>query len=202
MPGRGLEEMIEALPLLPGLQLRAIGPGATGYRSSLLERAARLGVADQVDLPGPVAPDDVQAALAGATFGLCLIQPICRSYELSLPNKLFEYVAAGLPILASDLPVIAEVVRGSRLGEVVSPGDPSSIAAGVRRLLDPAVRAEAVAHVLEFVAANPGPREAELLADVYQGLGGTSVGSSRIEGFVMGRSSSRRWSRRRRHGAA
>ena len=43
-----------------------------------------------------------------------LIEPVCRSYELTLPNKLFEYAAAGLPMLSSDLPVIGALVRGER----------------------------------------------------------------------------------------
>ena len=73
----------------------------------------------------PVAPGEVQGVLAGAAAGLCLIQPICRSYELSLPNKLFEYAAAGVPVLASDAPVIAAVVRAHGLGQVVATDRPT-----------------------------------------------------------------------------
>ena len=62
-------------------------------------------------------------------MGLCLIQPICRSYELTLPNKLFEYACAGLPILASDLPVIA----GSRARLGRGRGRPAGGRPGDRR---------------------------------------------------------------------
>ena len=116
MPGRGLEQMIDALALLPQAHLRAVGPGAPQYRASLITRAQRAGVADRLELRAPVAPGEVAAALAEAAAGLCLIQPICRSYELCLPNKLFEYAAAGVPVLASDLPVIGALVRRDGFG--------------------------------------------------------------------------------------
>jgi glycosyltransferase involved in cell wall biosynthesis len=170
MRGRGLEQMIDALPHIPEVALRAIGPGAEGYRATLRERAAALGVEDRVELLEPVPPAAVQAALAGATAGLCLIQPICRSYELSLPNKLFEYAAAGLPVLASDLPVIASVVRAGGIGVVVPAADPVAIADGIRRLLDPAVHASAAAASRRFAATSTWEHEADALAGVYRAV--------------------------------
>jgi glycosyltransferase involved in cell wall biosynthesis len=170
MRGRGLEQMIDALVWLPSVRLRAIGPGAAGYRAALVARAVERGVGDRFELVDAVPPDEVQAMLADAAIGLCLIQPVCRSYELSLPNKLFEYVAAGLPVLASDLEVIAAVVREHGLGEVVPAANPSAIAAGVRRLLDPAVHATAVAAAQRFAAATTWRCEADVLAAVYAAL--------------------------------
>ncbi len=168
MPGRGLEQMIDALVHLPDVRLRAIGPGAPDYRSSLTTRATAAGVGDRMELRDPVAPGDVQSALAGAAAGLCLIQPICRSYELSLPNKLFEYAAAGVPVLASDVPVIAAVVRGEGIGEVVPAGGPRVIAASLERLLTPDGWRLAAERVREFADAHDWPREARTLMRVYQ----------------------------------
>jgi glycosyltransferase involved in cell wall biosynthesis len=170
MPGRGLEQMIDALPHLPEVGLRAIGPGAVHYRARLRSRADANGVGDRVELLDPVPPGAVQDALRGASIGLCLIQPICRSYELSLPNKLLEYAAAGVPVLTSDLPVIASVVNEYGWGVVVPPSDPGAIADGVRRLLDPAVRSAAVAGAHRFAAANTWANESELLTRAYTGV--------------------------------
>jgi glycosyltransferase involved in cell wall biosynthesis len=168
MPGRGLEQMITAMPQVPQIALRAIGPGAEGYRSQLEAAADSAGVADRVELRPAVPPSEIRSQLAGAAAGLCLIQPICRSYDLSLPNKLLEYAAGGVPILASDVPVIAQVVRDNHLGEVVRPDDPESIADGVRRLLDPRGREAALQGIRAFVASNTWDRERELLAAVYR----------------------------------
>ncbi len=168
MPGRGLEQMIDALVHVPCVRLCAIGPGAPRYRSSLTARAAFAGVAERVELRDPVAPSEVQDALAGAAAGLCLIQPICRSYELSLPNKLFEYAAAGVPVLASDMPVIAAVVRGEGLGEVVPAGDPRAIAASLERLLARDGWRLAAQRSIEFADAHAWPCEASTLSGAYR----------------------------------
>jgi glycosyltransferase involved in cell wall biosynthesis len=170
MPGRGLEQTIDALPLAPEVRLRTVGPGSHAYRRTLLERAAAAGVADRLELQPPVPPQAVAQALAGAAVGLCLIQPVCRSYELTLPNKLFEYAAAGVPMLASDLPVLAAVVREEGLGEVVSPTDPAAVAEGLRRLSEPVRWEEAAGRTRAFARANRWSEEARVLADVYRGV--------------------------------
>jgi glycosyltransferase involved in cell wall biosynthesis len=167
MPGRGLEQAIDAVALLPDVRLRTIGTGSADYRASLIARAAALEVADRVELCAPVRPGDVTGALAGATVGLCLIQPICRSYELCLPNKLFEYAAAGLPILASDVPVIAAVVRDEGLGVVVAADRPDCVATGLRQLLSPDSWRPAAERVRAFADTHDWAAEASTLAGVY-----------------------------------
>lgn len=171
MPGRGLEQMIDALPLLPDVCLCAIGPGPPRYRAGLLDRARAARVEDRVELRPPVAPGEVQSVLSGAAAGLCLIQPVCRSYELSLPNKLFEYAAAGVPVLASDVPVIAAVVRGEGLGEVVPAGGPRAIAASLERLLAPYDWRLAAERARAFAGAHDWAGEACTLAGVYRRAG-------------------------------
>jgi glycosyltransferase involved in cell wall biosynthesis len=167
MPGRGLEQTIDALALTADVRLRAIGPGPSSYRAVLQARADAAGVGDRLELLPPVPPDALVGALADAAAGLCLIQPVCRSYELTLPNKLFEYAAAAVPVLASDLPVIAAVVRGAKLGEVVKPDDPAAIANGLARLLEPQRHTEATRNAVAFATANDWHTEARRLARVY-----------------------------------
>jgi glycosyltransferase involved in cell wall biosynthesis len=172
MPGRGLEQTIDALALAPQVRLRAVGPGAQSYRASLIERAAAAGVGERLEIEPPVPPAAVASVLKVATAGLCLFQPMCRSYELGLPNKLFEYAAAGVPMLASDLPVMGTIVREERLGEVVPPNDPGGIAAGLRRLCEPGRwdSSETEQRVRAFAQANNWDGEAQVLAGVYTGV--------------------------------
>lgn len=166
--GRGLEQAIEALVHLPGVHLTLIGPGQLNYRQELTALADVLGVGAQLELRGAVSPAAVVTALVGADVGLCLIQPICRSYELTLPNKLFEYAAAGVPLLASDLPVIAATVREWDAGEVVPPSDPSAIAEGMRRLLNPERSARVRAGARAMAHASRWEDEREVLLGVYR----------------------------------
>jgi len=167
MPGRGLEQMIDALPLIPAARLRAVGPGTPHYRRGLLARARAAGVLDRVDLRSAVPPAEVPDALAEASAGLCLIQPICRSYDLCLPNKLFEYAAAGVPVLASDLPVIGALVRREGLGALTPPADPHAIAASLEHLLEPDGWQLAAQRARTFADTNSWAGEARTLTDVY-----------------------------------
>jgi glycosyltransferase involved in cell wall biosynthesis len=179
MPGRGIEQMIDALPLLEQVRLRAVGHGRPDYRSRLVARAKAAGVADRIELVAPVPPDAVASEIAGSAIGLCLIQPICRSYELSLPNKLLEYAAAHVPILASDLPVIGPVVRDNALGVVVNATEPAAVAVGVRSLLDPLVRGQAVAAARRFSSTNTWVDESRLLASTYLSVAKQTGGAVR-----------------------
>jgi len=74
----------------------------------------------------PVPPSQVLTFAAGADVGLCLIEDVCMSYRYCLPNKLFESLLAGLPVLASDLPDQACVIHSHNGGWVVS-NEPAAI---------------------------------------------------------------------------
>ena len=88
-------------------------------------------MADRVVLAPPVPTGEVVRWAAGADVGLALIQNVSLSYFLSLPNKLFEYVAAGLPVVASDFPDLRRVVEERGLGTVCRPDDPAAIARAI-----------------------------------------------------------------------
>lgn len=180
MPGRGLEQAIEALALVPQLRLRLIGPGRDSYRHALQRRIDAAGVSDRVEIRPAVPPADIMTAIADADIGLMLIQPVCRSYELTLPNKLFEYAAAGLPILASDLAVIGPLVRSEGLGEVVPADDIELIASGLRRLADPGVNAARRERVHAFAQRVSWEQERAILADVYHRAAGREAENDRI----------------------
>jgi glycosyltransferase involved in cell wall biosynthesis len=64
--------------------------------------------------------DEVTQIVSSADFGLCLIEDASLSYRYSLPNKLFEYIFAGLPVVASNLPAIKKIVLDFNLGVVIN----------------------------------------------------------------------------------
>jgi glycosyltransferase involved in cell wall biosynthesis len=136
-PGRGLETLVDVAARLPdGDMVVLMGPGHPDYVANLRERAARAGAAERVVLAPAVPTEDVVRWAAGADLGLALIQNVSLSYYLSLPNKLFEYVAAGLPVVASDFPQLRGVVEGRGLGAVCAPDDPDAIARAIAWTLD------------------------------------------------------------------
>jgi glycosyltransferase involved in cell wall biosynthesis len=164
---RGIEVSIEALARTPDARLRLLGPSAASYRTELEGLAAAEGVADRVEFAGSVPPGEVVESLRGATAGLALIQPACLSYELSLPNKIFEYVLAGLPVLVSDLPVMGGFVSDHRVGLLARPDDPSDVAAKLAELMRPERNREVRAAVREAAAELSWERESALLGATY-----------------------------------
>jgi glycosyltransferase involved in cell wall biosynthesis len=136
-PNRGIELSIRALAMVPEARLRLIGPGGPEYRAELERLVRSLGLEKRVDFVDPVPPDRLLAEVSDADAGLALIEPACLSYRLTLPNKLFEYVLAGVPVVGSDLPMISSFVAEHGVGTTVNPGDVPAVARAVERVLDP-----------------------------------------------------------------
>jgi glycosyltransferase involved in cell wall biosynthesis len=174
---RGIEVSIRALAQTPGARLRLLGPSGAGYRAELERLAADQGVADRVEFAGAVPPGRVIDSLRGATAGLSLIQPTCLSYELSLPNKIFEYLLAGLPVLVSDLPVMGSFVEERGVGVLARPDDPSDVAAKLAELMRPERNRELRDAVAKAAAELRWEPESGLLGATYtEALAAAHVG--------------------------
>jgi glycosyltransferase involved in cell wall biosynthesis len=164
---RGLGTALRALALVPELQMRFVGPDAWGYRQTLLDLAEELGVADRLELLDPVPPVQAASVLADADLGLALIEPACLSYRMTLPNKLYEYVAAGLPVLSSDVPVLADEVRRHGLGLIADARDPIAVAAAIRAMVEPAAQARFRGGVSVLAPSAQWSAEKHALARIY-----------------------------------
>ncbi|MCC6618106.1 MAG: glycosyltransferase family 4 protein [Chloroflexi bacterium] len=153
MAGRGLEQLVDAVALVPEVQLVLLGDGALA--PALRQRSADRAISQRVHVLPPVPPDEVVAWARSADIGVSPIVPSCLNYRYSLPNKLFQYMAAGLPVVASDLPQVREVVTDARCGMVVDTRRPEAMASAIGQLLaDPA-------------AGDLGRRGAEAVRDRY-----------------------------------
>lgn len=166
---RGLEQSIRALPLTERpVRLRLLGPVSDEYRAELERLALDAGVADRLEFAPPVPPAEVVAALASADVGLALFQPTCLSHRLVLPNKLFEYARAGLPVVGSDLPMIHRFVHEHELGATVDAEDPGAIAAALTDVLSDKRREGLRAAARRAGSTLDWSAEGEILAQVYR----------------------------------
>ena len=135
--GRGLETLIGAAKAVGGVRLVLIGEGA--LEGGLRTLGKDLG--DRLVVHPFVPPDRLAALTPGADLGACLIEPLTESLRLSLPNKLFEYLSADVPVLASPLPEIRAVLSQG-VGVLADPSSPAAVADALRQSLDPGLRAE------------------------------------------------------------
>lgn len=132
MRTRGLLQMVRAVALLPGVRLVLCGR----FEDETFERELRAepGWA-QVDWRGQVGREAVRDVMARACAGLVTLLPM-PSYLDALPIKMFEYMSAALPVVASDFPLWRGIVESSGCGICVDPADPQAVAGALRRLLD------------------------------------------------------------------
>lgn len=134
---KGVDILLQALALVPQAQGLIIGGHAEEQDLGRVKAlAAKLGIADRVTFTGLVPPAEVAARLRGAAV-LALPNPASAiSTRFTSPLKLFEYMASGRAIVASDLPSIREVLHDGQDALLVLPGNAAALAAGISRLLD------------------------------------------------------------------
>ncbi len=139
---RGIRSMVDALGIIerPEVVLRLAG----AFQPEVLHEEARgLRGWSQVQFSGWATRREIAKILAEVRVGLVLLRPT-PAYVEALPVKLFEYMAAGLPVIASDFPLWRQIVERAQCGLLVDPLDPEAIAGAVRWILDNPVEAEAM----------------------------------------------------------
>lgn len=129
---RGLENLVRAPALLDHARLLMLGWGR--LEGELREAARQSGAEDRVEFLTPIEHDRVVEVVAGADIGMAPYLPIGLNNVLAAPNKLFEYLHAGLAVAGSDLPDIRRVVEQDRVGALFDASDAASIAAAVREI--------------------------------------------------------------------
>jgi glycosyltransferase involved in cell wall biosynthesis len=138
MPDRALDRLVRAaLFLEPNIVIVMMGAGKGDTPSQLAALIAAEGVADRVKILPPVPYEELLDWTASADIGLTVLPPdYSVSIRLTLPNKLFEYLMAGLPVLSTQLDAIAEVIRTYDVGQIVSSVAPADIGAAINAMLD------------------------------------------------------------------
>lgn len=129
-PGRGVDRVVAAMPHADW-HLAVVGGGTGPHVADLQAQAQRLGVESRLHVLSGVPAATLWDHLATADVGVHAMEPTCRNHELALPNKLFDYLFAGLPVAVSDLQQMRELVQQHQLGTVFDPGDPVATARAV-----------------------------------------------------------------------
>lgn len=140
-PWKGIEGLIKAMTYLPEVKLRIVG-GKPGRIKELKALALSEGVFNRVEFTGYVAPRDRFEHFAQASVFALPFSKASIASAFTSPLKLFEYMASGRPIVASDLPSLREVLIDGENALLVQPEDPRALAAGIQRVLEDQALAE------------------------------------------------------------
>ncbi|HSO77698.1 MAG TPA: glycosyltransferase, partial [Bacteroidales bacterium] len=126
-PGRGAEELIEAMALTEGVRLLVIGSG--DVYDEVIRLAAEKGVAEKVKFMFRMPWEEMMAYTQSCDAGLSLDKDTCINQRYSLPNKVFDYISAGIPVIVSPLREVSALVTEFRCGIILSEVTPVEIAA-------------------------------------------------------------------------
>jgi len=127
LPGRGILKIIESLEYMNDFVFCLLGDGP--IKNEIQEFVKSKNLSNRVYLCGTVPYDELHHWTCSADIGVSFIEPVSFSYELALPNKIFEYCMAMIPSLSSDLPALKKIFDRFEIGKIIpSDSNPKAIA--------------------------------------------------------------------------
>ncbi len=130
---RGIDHLIDAMQFIENAHLCIIGDG--DVFSEMTENVKRLNLQHKVTLLGKIPLEILHNYTMQADIGVSLEENVGLNYKYALPNKLFDYINAGIPVLTSKLPEMESIVNSYHVGETVSPILPQVVAEKINELL-------------------------------------------------------------------
>jgi glycosyltransferase involved in cell wall biosynthesis len=170
-PKRGVEHAITAVAGSPDLALVLIGDGEPRYVASLHALVEGLDADARIRFPPMAPPDHVVATARAADVGLVVTEEAGLNHEFTLPNKLFQYLAAGVPVVTSRRPSLTALLADYDVGVTCDASDPRSIADAIHEIVaDPERHDRLRANALSASKRFNWDQEAPKLLEIVGGL--------------------------------
>jgi glycosyltransferase involved in cell wall biosynthesis len=138
---RNLDGLVRAMSHVTDASIHLVFLGSGPAGGTLQALTVKLGLRERVHFVPAVPQAELLAYTESADLGVIPYRDICLNYRYCTPNKLFEFIAAGLPIIATDLPEITRLVREHQIGFTGDTEDLSALAALILRGLEPSANA-------------------------------------------------------------
>ncbi|GBD87630.1 spore coat protein SA [bacterium BMS3Abin03] len=132
LKGRGIKIILDALKELPGFTAVIVGGGE--FENYYKKMTLDYDLVDRVFFAGKFEQNDLAKLTPSADIGVALIENISKSYYYALPNKLFEYIMAEIPVLVSNLPQMKQVIDEYEVGIAVNPNDKEEVKDALKKL--------------------------------------------------------------------
>ena len=131
---KGGEELIDAIGITENISLLVVGSG--DVLPVMMKRAEELNLSDRVKFIPKMPWIEMMRYTKSADAGLCIEKDTNLNYRFSLPNKLFDYISAGIAVIASGLPEVREVVEGYDCGIIIPAVTPEEISKAIIKFRD------------------------------------------------------------------
>lgn len=167
--GRGLPEVISAMQYIDKALLFIVGNG--DILEDIKEQVRNLNLDEKVIFTGRVPVGEVRYYTAQADLGLSIEKDLGLSYRYALPNKLFDYIGAEVPVLVSDLPEMARLVKKYQIGLIMNSHEPEAIAKKLTEALqNKKLRDQWKKNLRKASSELTWDREEKILAEVFAPL--------------------------------
>lgn len=135
-PHRKIDQLIKAINKFPNLCLVFQGNIDESYLNTLKNICKTENVSQRVFFLPPVPYDFIPSACQGADFGIFSCSVNSKSMEFALPNKLFEYIAGGIPICSEDIPLMRKYIEKYKIGSIFQSNNIDTIYESFEVMLD------------------------------------------------------------------
>jgi glycosyltransferase involved in cell wall biosynthesis len=132
--GRGLELIIDTMEYLNNCMLVIIGNG--DIYEGLVKKVTDKNLNNKIHFLGKISPKELHKLTPLANLGLSIEEDLGLNYRFALPNKIFDYIQAEVPILVSDLPEMKRISINYKVGEVIKNRKPTELAKQIEKLLE------------------------------------------------------------------
>lgn len=167
---RGIDYLLDMLPLLTrdDLVLMLMGPVSVTFRRRFRERLDDHRLKGKVYYKEEIPADELPAWTASADLGLCPVLAWSETRRHCLPNKVFEYVQAGIPQAVSDQPAMKQLVESHDIGFTLDPEDPSDMADKIETYFnEPSLRERFMQNIRRHQHPLSWEQEAHKLIELY-----------------------------------
>jgi len=163
---RGAEEIVEAMQFVENVKLLIVGNGDVLPKLKIM--VEELGIENKVLFIAKQNPQRLRSYTFYAELGLSMDKDTNLNYRYSLPNKIFDYMQAGIPILASDLPEIKKVIDEFGIGVICKNHETKEIANCINSMINRDMKSKLAENLAKTAQIINWENQEEVLISVYK----------------------------------